>query len=260
MNYWIDKENRAKQAIEHTNLVAQKYTYDIINCINNTKVYGGPDRVPTKPEVTRGFPIIIFENCGSQEAIFKYIKDDDRVAVLNFASYNHPGGKFCEGSRAQEEMLCHSSFLYNVLKEKQEYYKWNNEHKNKALYLDRALYIPKVKFFNESQIVEVDVITCAAPNVGVGRRYNSITEEENYKVLRSRIQFIIDIAEENNISTLILGAFGCGVFKQYPEDVAEIFTKVLQNTSINRIIMAVPGNDNNSKVFKQYSDAFPSLP
>ena len=260
MNYWIDKDERAKLAIEHTSIVAQKYKTDIINCINNTIIYGGPDKKPEKPEITRGVPSLIFDNCLSQEAVFKYTKDDDRVAILNFASYKGPGGGFIKGSRAQEEMLCHYSFLYNVIKEQENYYQWNNEHKNRALYLDRALYTPKIKFFDDLQNTEVDVITCAAPNYGVAHRYQKVTREENYKILRSRIQFIIDIAEENNISTLILGAFGCGVFKQPPEDVAEIFTKVLQNTSINRIIMAVPGNDNNAKVFKKYSEAFPFLP
>lgn len=260
MNYWIDKENRAKRAIKHTEVVAQKYKDDIIKSIENTKVYGGPDKKPNTPDVTRGFPVFIFFNGTSQEAVFKYTQDDDNVAVLNFACYKGPGGGFVKGSSAQEEMLCHSSFLYNVIKEQKNYYNWNNEHKNRALYLDRALYSPNIKFFNDDKVAEVGVITCAAPNFGVARQYQRVTREENYKVLKSRIQFIIDIAEENNISTLISGAFGCGVFKQYPEDVAEIFTKVLQHTCINRIIMAVPGNDHNSEVFKQYSDAFPFLP
>ena len=260
MNYWIDKDIRAKKAIEHTDIVAKKYYLDIRNCIVNSKVYGGPDKTPKKPEVTRGFPNVIFFNGTSQDAIFKYTQDDDRVAVLNFASYKNPGGGFIQGSSALEEMLCHNSFLYNILKEHKNYYEWNNAHKNRALYLDRAIYSPKVKFFNNDNITEVNVITCASPNYGVAHRYQNVSREEDYKVLKSRIQFIIDIAEENNISTLILGAFGCGVFKQPPELVAEIFTKVLQSTYINRIIMAVPGNDHNAKIFEQYAEVFPYLP
>lgn len=260
MNYWVDKENRAKKAIEHTDLLAKEYKEDILNCIDNTKVYGGINKNPVKPEVTRGFPDLIFFNGTSQDAIFKYTQDDDRVAVLNFACYKGPGGGFVKGSSAQEEMLCHSSFLYNVIKEQKNYYEWNNNNKNRALYLNRALYSPNIKFFNKSDITSVDVITCAAPNYGAAHRYQNVSREENYDVLKSRIQFIIDIAEENNISTLILGAFGCGVFKQPPKDVAEIFTKTLQHTCINRVIMAVPGNDTNAKIFEEYAKAFPYLP
>ena len=39
-----------------------------------------------------------------------------KIAVLNFASFKNPGGMFYNGSSAQEESLCHESFLYNVLK------------------------------------------------------------------------------------------------------------------------------------------------
>ena len=260
MNYWIGKEERAKKAIEHTDKVSKEYYLDIRNCITNSKVYGEIDKLPEKPEVTRGFPQMIFFNGTSQDAIFKYTQDDDNVAVLNFASYKFPGGGFTKGSSAQEEMLCHNSFLYNVLKAHKDYYEWNNNHKNRALYLDRAIYTPKVKFFKDKDITEVGVITCASPNLGTAKKYQNVTDEENYKVLKSRIQFIIDIAEENNISTLISGAFGCGVFKQNPNVVAELFTKLLQNTCINRVIMAVPGSDENARVFEQYVKAFPYLP
>ena len=50
---------------------------------------------------------------------------------------------------------------------------------------------------------------------------------------------------------LVLGAFGCGVFKQDPEEVAHAIKKAFAETSVKRIIIAVPGNDNNYRVFKR---------
>lgn len=44
-----------------------------------------------------------------------------------------------------------------------------------------------------------------------------------------RINFMLSIAEEHGVQTLILGAWGCGVFEWNPEIVAELF------------IFAVPG-------------------
>ena len=60
----------------------------------------------------------------SVEAIMNY--SQGKTAVLNFASYKEPGGGFMAGSQAQEESFCHESFLYNVLRQFQYYYDWNN--------------------------------------------------------------------------------------------------------------------------------------
>ena len=41
-----------------------------------------------------------------------------------------------------------------------------------------------------------------------------------------RINFMLSIAEEHGVQTLILGAWGCGVFEWNPETVAELFMEV----------------------------------
>ena len=87
----------------------------------------------------------------SVEAIFNHAAG--RTAVLNFASYKEPGGKFIDGSRAQEECLCAESYLYNVLKRFQHYYDWNkHRHLDLAMYRNRALYTPNVVFFHNNQL------------------------------------------------------------------------------------------------------------
>ena len=58
-----------------------------------------------------------------------------------------------------------------------------------------------------------DVITCAAPNKRAAQRYCNVSDEENSRVLESRIDFILDIAKRHKIDILVLGAFGCGVFR-----------------------------------------------
>ena len=49
-----------------------------------------------------------------------------------------------------------------------------------------------------------------------------------YDTIRNRIQFILDIAEKNNETELILGAFGCGAFQNNPEVVAKASLEVVE--------------------------------
>ena len=135
----------------------------------------------------------------------------------------------------------------------QEFYDWNNKNKNKALYLNRGLYSPGIVFCKDGENAICDVITCAAPNKFVARRYQHVQNEENTKVLKSRIKFVLDIAKENHVGTLILGAFGCGVFGQDAGEVAEIFKEYLETTHkcFEKVVFAVPeGKDKNLESFK----------
>lgn len=187
------------------------------------------------------------DDISTVDAIAKYM--NGHTAVLNFASYKEPGGKFIEGSMAQEEALCHSSFLYNVLAQCQGYYQWNNEHKNRGLYKNRALYSPNVRFFHGENTYVADVITCAAPNLSTARKYCDVSPQENTAALNSRIQFLLDIAEREKVDTLILGAWGCGVFGQDPEEVAQIFKNNLPERNIKKVIFAIPAGNNNFEAF-----------
>ena len=186
--------------------------------------------------------IIIVDEIDSVGAVFKYVNINEITAVLNFASYNNPGGNFINGSKAQEECLCHESYLYNVLKGRIGYYKINHKNKNRSLYTDRALYSPNVRFTKECKDVFCDVITCAAPNKTAAQKYYNVSDEENSEVLKERIEFVLKIAQDNGVDNLILGAYGCGVFGQDPLEVAKIFKEFLSGKykCFNKVIFAIP--------------------
>ena len=82
-----------------------------------------------------------------------------------------------------------------------------------------------------------------------------ISDKENTEVLQSRIKFVLDMAKVNNVDTLILGAYGCGVFGQNPTEVAEIFKECLNTSHKNcfsKVIFAIPkGRDNNLQAFEK---------
>ena len=162
---------------------------------------------------------------------------------------------FYKGSKAQEECLCHESYLYNVLKEFDDtFYEWNRRHKNKSLYLNRALYSDSVMFMRGDEFRYCDVITCAFPNKKASQKYCGTSDEENSKVLRDRIDFILKIAKDNLVEILILGAGGCGVFGQDPYEVAQIFKELLTTKykCFDKVIFAIPDkNGENYIAFKE---------
>ncbi len=238
--YWNNKTEMAKKAQAHTSLMEDKYSAEIEQVIQHTRVY--TDNVDVV-ETNNFFPRNVVIDMDSVSAIFKYV--NGKTCVLNFASYRSPGGKFIEGSKAQEECLCHSSFLYNVLKDCTNYYDYNEKHRNKGLYTNRALYTPDIVFLNENNdTVLCDVLTCAAPNRSALMQYVDMEYKQksilNYNALNERIKFIKEVVESNNVDTFIAGAYGCGVFGQDASVVASLFKKIFNTTTIKTMVYAIP--------------------
>lgn len=67
---------------------------------------------------------------------------------------------------------------------------------------------------------------------------------------------MLDIAEENDVKTLILGAYGCGVFGQDAKEVAGIFKKFLttMHTSFDTVVFAVPDGMNGN--YREFARVF----
>lgn len=244
MYYWANKQERSNAAIKHTKDMQIRFATEIKDAITATKVYS------INSDFSKGFgetaPKLIVEVSDSVKAITDY-SVDGKIAVLNFASYRNPGGGFIKGSSAQEECLCHDSFLYNVLHSNtlSEFYEYNELHLNDGLYSNRALYTPRVYF--ESANKFIDVITCASPNWSYASR--NCTMEANKAALRDRIKFIINVAEDNNVDLLIAGAFGCGVFKQDATYVANCFKENLGKSIITTVVFPIPDEYNFKKMY-----------
>lgn len=257
MSYFINKEQRAEKARNHTRIMEEKYSEEIKKCVENTIIYDGLLNVEQAKNKTNEKIHARLYSVDSVSAIMlekekdnlnQENKENNKIAVLNFASFKNPGGMFYNGSSAQEESLCHESFLYNVLKEfENSYYKENRKHLNRALYQDRCLYSPSVVFQRGDTVVKCDVITCAAPNKKAAQKYQDVSDTLNRETLRGRVQFILNVADAQNVDTLILGAFGAGVFGQDPKEVAECFILELAQYKYNfkNIIFAIPRKNEN---------------
>lgn len=236
------KEQMKEKAEKHTAIMEELYSKEINKSIAETRIYR-TDFV--RSSTTGTVAEFLLEQSYTQDSIMRNV-GKEKVAVLNFASYRHAGGGFINGGIAQEEAICHASFLYNVLREFQDYYEWNESHYNMGLYTNRALYSPEVFFFSDEykNHVSADVITCAAPNRSTLHRNGRVSELDNETALKDRIRFIRDICDTESVDILIAGAFGCGVFAQNPEVVAAYFRDFFSDTKVKKVVFAVPPDRN----------------
>jgi uncharacterized protein (TIGR02452 family) len=156
----------------------------------------------------------------------------ERVAALNFASAKNPGGGFLNGSQAQEESHTRASALYPCLLAQPEYYSTNRAEKS-LLYTDLMIVSPRVPVFrnDDDELIdppwEVTIITAPAPNAGALATNDAGALGEIEPTFRRRIERVLAAAAVHDQTALVLGAWGCGVFKNDPEMVARLFGEFL---------------------------------
>lgn len=181
-----------------------------------------------------------------------------KVAVLNFANPENSGGGVQNGAMAQEECLCRSSNLYPCLCDKSVFADFYLYHRNlrSFFYSDRLIYTKGVTVFKddcevpqlmpEDEWFQVDVITCSAPYIARRKYTNKAALKELFK---SRIKNIFEAALDNGAKVLILGAVGCGAFKNPPEIVAKAFHEVIEENAyqakFKKIVFAIKSTVDN---------------
>lgn len=113
-HYWVDRDKRAKIANQWTVRMEKEHSHLINMCSAETTIYddnNGKNRY-YDPIAEHSMHVEV-STLDTVSAIFHFTNGKNKVAALNFASYKHPGGMFLKGSKAQEECLCHESFLFN---------------------------------------------------------------------------------------------------------------------------------------------------
>lgn len=230
----------ANKSLKHVQYVKRVFSKEISDSIKRTTVHKDDVLISDKDKVSvMNIRVVSMDTVSAITRLY-----NGNTAVLNFASYKNPGGGFMLGSIAQEEDLCRYSTLYPVLKANQQYYENNKKFLNKGLYTNSALYSEDVLFMSDEGPVKCNVITCAAPNWRAAER-NGIKRSVNSEALKERIEFVLKVAAYHGVDTLILGAWGCGVFKQNATEVAELFQNALQNYPyFGNVIFAIPSGRN----------------
>jgi uncharacterized protein (TIGR02452 family) len=151
----------------------------------------------------------------------RLVARDLRPLALNFANGIYPGGGFLGGARAQEQVRCRSSALYQTLVDDPMF----EEHRRRPLpdSTDWAIFSPDVPVFRMDDGTALhhpwllSFITCAAPYAPV------ISQPQAGDLLQQRILRVLAIARSYRHAALVLGAWGCGAFGNDPHRTARDF-------------------------------------
>jgi uncharacterized protein (TIGR02452 family) len=189
----------------------------------------------------------------------------DHVAALNFASAKNPGGGFLSGSQAQEESLARASGLYASLNTKPKFYAFHRQQAN-LLYSDHTIYSPFVPVFRDdrdqllTQPWLCSIITSAAVNKGALLSNEPQRRSEIDSTMLQRCRMVCAIAANEGVDALVLGAWGCGVFRNDPNDVAGYFRTVLLDEGFaqyfKHIEFAILDRSAQQETFKAFEETF----
>ncbi|QDQ27909.1 TIGR02452 family protein [Chitinimonas arctica] len=161
------------------------------------------------------------------------------VLCLNFASARNPGGGFLGGSEAQEENLAKSSALYPCIAQMTDMYEANRKMTS-CVYLDDMIYSPQVPVFRDDAYqyldaaYQVSIVTAPAVNSGAVARNEPERVSELANIMRQRIELLLALAKHHGHQTLVLGAWGCGVFGNDPGEMASWFALHLRDNPVYR--------------------------
>lgn len=231
------------------------------------------EREKNPPEIT-----VTADDC--LDAANKWVNKGLEVCVLNMASRRNPGGGVTSGAGAQEEYLFRCSAYYKFLYRYAPYAEKYSVTRSHYQYpMDRnfgGIFSKDVTIFrtNEStgyklldNIWKVNIIAVAGMNSPRLVKDNSELKIANELVegVKNKIRTIFRIAIDHKQKNLILGALGCGAFRNPPKHVAELFREILCEQeffgAFERICFAVKNShssngDTNFLAFKETLDGF----
>lgn len=251
-----------QQLAEETVAICNKGTYinvkgnsiriasDIETCVQYTQLFT-PDYHPTIPHPQEKAATMEVVNETTLQCAQRLVAQGfKKVGVLNFASAKNAGGGFLRGSQAQEESLARSSALYPSLQQWPAFYDYHRNKNHSLLYSNHVIYSPACPVFrnDEGELLEqpylVDFMTSAAPNRGAILTNEKKSLTKIGAVLDDRAEFVLRIAAEQHCNALVLGAWGCGVFANLPEQVAAAFSRALLDQKLvkqfEHISFAIP--------------------
>ena len=239
----------------------------IADCVKGTRIVSAEDVAAIPEGAGESTPKISLTDSTTLGAAEALLRETGRApCILVFASAKHPGGGFLNGMMAQEEDIAYRSTLYKALISAPKYYEESRANLNNSLYFNKAVYTKGLLVIRNAKYETAapwacNAVTVPAPNRGAALAKN-IQENAINTAMKERIDLILRtmiLAGEKNA---VLGAFGCGVFKNKAERVAKIFHDAIFKNGLGahfaNIVFAIPGETGeNHRAFREvFADDF----
>jgi uncharacterized protein (TIGR02452 family) len=170
-------------------------------------------------------------NESTLEAARRLVNEGHRPAALNFASAKNPGGGFLGGARAQEESLARSSALYACINGNPMYTR--HRASSDCMYTSSMIYSPDVPVIRNDDgdlLTEpylCAMITAPAVNAGAVLKHDRGRAAEIRGEMERRVRKVLAIVAHHGHEAMVLGAWGCGVFRNDTEEIADLFCAAL---------------------------------
>lgn len=223
------------------------------------------DEIPSLDQFTRTFNTSYRCEYGDSYGAARKLAEEgkDCILVLNFANAFHPGGGVRNGANAQEEDLCRKSSLLFSLESMQARRYYNYNWKQMTNFgTDGVIITPRVEIIRDDdnelleESVVVAVMTCAAPNIADG--IADMTQEEYEALVYNRIMRMFLVAASRGYSNLVLGAWGCGAFRNDAKTMSDLFKKAAKETDglFETVEFAIIRNDYNPVNYNEFARNF----
>ena len=232
------------QSLGYTTPSGKHIQFDFAKMLQGGKCFQRELPIVSAPDVDGGTKVMV-EGNDCLVAAERLVKEGYNPALLNFASARYPGGGVETGARAQEETICRRSTLtrsiYSFDPKYAARYNYPLQPGNHYPIVSEfsAVYSPAVTVFREGidclfmeEPYDVAVISCAALNLG-GKYAIKLTPEGHMPqkaidITRNKIRTVSRIGLMYGHDSLVLGAFGCGAFKNPPAEIAKLFHEVME--------------------------------
>lgn len=224
--YVTEKGNRHELGFDQPIIAATKY-YDREFTV---------DAIPSRYEHT----VIGLDNIDCLKAARLMVEMGEKPVVLNMASRRNPGGGVMKGAGAQEETLFRRTNLFRSLYQFSTYAEQYTTRKSIQQYpLDRnfgGIYSPDITVFRDTEqkgyalleepfkIAVVSVAGMNQPDLTP----DGMIADWHVEPIKNKIRTIFRIALVNGHDTIVLGALGCGAFRNPPRHMARLFHEVME--------------------------------